>query len=182
MSVKWTPDEIANLKRLGAKGLTANEIAMEIGRAPKAVREMARKLGISYVPAKPHNQWTEAEISTLVRMTEAGRAVWEISKEIGRTSGSVTEMRRIIGARMSPQVAAAAAARRQHAGMAHVSRPYTRAELAWAAARISERAGDPQALMIAGLHTGLPWRVFEDVNIEDARRARQRVVGSEVVR
>lgn len=180
MSVKWTPAEIANLKRLGAKGLTANEIAMEIGRAPKGVREMARKLGIRYAPAKPHNQWTEAEISTLVRMTQAGRAVWEISKAIGRTSGSVTEMRRIIGARMSPQVAAAAAARRQNAGMAHVARPYTRAELAWAAARISERAGDLQALMIAGLHTGIPWPVFRDADRSDAMRWRQRIsIGGE---
>lgn len=180
MSTKWTSYEIANLKRLGAKGLTANEIAMEIGRAQKGVREMARKLGISYAPAKPHNKWSDAEIATLVRMTEAGRAVWEISKAIGRTSGSVTEMRRIIGARMSPQVAAAAAEKRQRAGMSHAVRSYTRAEIAWASAQIEARANDPQAQLIAGLHTGIPWPVFRDADRSDAMRWRQRIsIGGE---
>lgn len=180
VSIKWTPEEISALKRLGAKGLTANEIAMESGRAPKGVREMARKLGISYAPAKPHNQWTEAEIATLVRMTEEGRTATEISKAIKRTSGAVTEMRRITGARMNPQVAAAAAARRQHAGMAHVASPYTRAELAWASAQIEARANDPQAQLIAGLHTGIPWLVFRDADRSDAMRWRQRIsIGGE---
>jgi hypothetical protein len=43
----WTPDRPEELKKLAHQGMSAQEIALKLGRTTEAIQAQARRLGIS---------------------------------------------------------------------------------------------------------------------------------------
>ena len=73
---KWTPQEVARLKRLNKKGLTDKEIAEELKRTSKAVESKRLSLDLY----KPEPQWTEEKIKRLKALVAMGETDTEIAE------------------------------------------------------------------------------------------------------
>jgi len=92
---EWTAEEVGELRRLFAKGLTDKEIAERLGRtAPNAVPSRRFILGLVRLDETP---WTAEDNDTLRRMWGTTATVGEIAAVLGRSPGAVTQRRRRLG-------------------------------------------------------------------------------------
>jgi hypothetical protein len=97
---EWTAQEVRELRRLFARGLTDQEIAERLGRtAPNAIASRRFILGLVRLDEKP---WTEEDNDALRRMWDTTATVREIAAVLGRSPGAVTQRRRRLGLEPRP--------------------------------------------------------------------------------
>jgi hypothetical protein len=93
----WKPDEVAELQRLRARGLTREEISIKIGRTPQAIKTKISRLKVG----DSNQPWTKEQVEFL--KDNAGLSAADMVADLNqlgpeRTASSVkaklTEMRR----------------------------------------------------------------------------------------
>lgn len=178
MSALWTEKELATFTRMNDEGRSAAEISRATGRTISAVRSLCKR---SQRVVDRQAPWSEADRATLASLREQGVQMAEIAHRLGRTHAAVKTASVKYG--ISPRRAERAPMPPKPKSSPDSKRPqgsYSREEIAWAAAQIEARANDPQAQLIAGLHTGTPWLVFRDADRSDAMLWRRRIsIGGE---
>lgn len=181
MSTLWTETELATFMRMNDEGRSAAEIARATGRTISAVRSLCKR---SQRVVDRQAPWSEADRATLASLREQGVQMAEIAHRLGRTHAAVktASVKYGISPRRAEREPTTQKPQKPKASpdSKNPKGSYSREEIAWAAAQIEARANDPQAQLIAGLHTGIPWLVFRDADRSDAMRWRQRIsIGGE---
>ena len=88
-SPQWPADTVERLRTMRARGLTAAEIAVILGKTEQAVSMKCAKLHIPSAAAQNSKQWTADQIDELRDMYGRGFTALQIAKAMGRTLKSV---------------------------------------------------------------------------------------------
>ena len=88
-SPQWPADTVARLRTMRARGLTAAEIAVVLGKTEPAVSMKCAKLHIPSAAGQNSKQWTADQIDELRDMYGRGFTALQIAKAMGRTLKSV---------------------------------------------------------------------------------------------
>lgn len=88
-SPQWPADTVARLRTMRARGLTAAEIAVVLGKTEPAVSMKCAKLHIPSAAGQNSKQWTADQIDELRDMYGRGFTAFQIAKAMGRTLKSV---------------------------------------------------------------------------------------------
>ena len=94
----WTSDEAEELRQMAQDGVSREEMSIQLGRTPNAVKMKLQSLGL-YVPKPAARPWTPADEDALVRMYREGVPFAELAAAFGRTEGAI--LRRLILLRAS---------------------------------------------------------------------------------
>lgn len=88
-SPQWPADTVERLRTMRARGLTAAEIAVILGKTEPAVSMKCAKLHIPSAAGQNSKQWTADQIDELRDMYGRGFTALQIAKAMGRTLKSV---------------------------------------------------------------------------------------------
>ena len=88
-SPQWPADTVERLRTMRARGLTAAEIAVILGKTEPAVAMKCAKLHIPSAAGQKSIQWTADQIDELRDMYGRGFTALQIAKAMGRTLKSV---------------------------------------------------------------------------------------------
>lgn len=88
-SPQWPADTVERLRTMRARGLTAAEIAVILGKTEPAVAMKCAKLHIHSAAGQNSKQWTADQIDELRDMYGRGFTAFQIAKAMGRTLKSV---------------------------------------------------------------------------------------------
>ena len=88
-SPQWPADAVERLRTMRARGLTAAEIAVVLGKTEPAVAMKCAKLHIPSAAAQNSKQWTADQLDELRDMYGRGFTAIQIAKALGRTLKSV---------------------------------------------------------------------------------------------
>lgn len=88
-SPQWPADAVERLRTMRARGLTAAEIAVVLGKTEPAVAMKCAKLHIPSAAAQNSKQWTADQLDELRDMYGRGFTALQIAKALGRTLKSV---------------------------------------------------------------------------------------------
>lgn len=88
-SPQWPADTVERLRTMRARGLTAAEIAVILGKTEPAVAMKCAKLHIPSASGQNSKQWTADQIDELRDMYGRGFTALQIAKAMGRTLKSV---------------------------------------------------------------------------------------------
>lgn len=88
-SPQWPADTVERLRTMRARGLTAAEIAVVLGKTEPAVAMKCAKLHIPSAAAQNSKQWTADQLDELRDMYGRGFTALQIAKALGRTLKSV---------------------------------------------------------------------------------------------
>lgn len=88
-SPQWPEDTVERLRTMRARGLTAAEIAVVLGKTEPAVAMKCAKLHIPSAAGQNSKQWTADQIDELRDMYGRGFTAFQIAKAMGRTLKSV---------------------------------------------------------------------------------------------
>lgn len=88
-SPQWPADTVERLRTMRARGLTAAEIAVVLGKTEPAVAMKCAKLHIPSAAAQNSKQWTADQLDELRDMYGRGFTAIQIAKALGRTLKSV---------------------------------------------------------------------------------------------
>ena len=88
-SPQWPEDTVERLRTMRARGLTAAEIAVVLGKTEPAVAMKCCRLRITSAAAQKSKQWTADQIDELRDMYGRGFTALQIAKAMGRTLKSV---------------------------------------------------------------------------------------------
>lgn len=88
-SPQWPADTVERLRTMRARGLTAAEIAVILGKTEPAVAMKCAKLHIHSAAGQNAKQWTADQIDELRDMYGRGFTALQIAKAMGRTLKSV---------------------------------------------------------------------------------------------
>ena len=94
----WTSDEAEELRQMAQDGVSREEMSIQLGRTPNAVKMKLQSLGL-YVPKPAARPWIPADEDALVRMYREGVPFAELAAAFGRTEGAI--LRRLILLRAS---------------------------------------------------------------------------------
>ena len=94
----WTSDEAEELRQMAQDGVSREEMSIQLGRTPNAVKMKLQSLGL-YVPKPAARPWTAEDEDALVRMYREGVPFAELAAAFGRTEGAI--LRRLILLRAS---------------------------------------------------------------------------------
>ncbi len=90
-SVRWNTQEDAKLRRLVAKGLTANQIALELDRTPRAIFNRRSLLGLGLaVGVLPDRNWSEEHTAILLDGIREYLPYSAIGRKVGRSAKAVS--------------------------------------------------------------------------------------------
>ena len=84
----WTPDEVDELRRMAADGVSREDMSTQLGRTPNAVRMKLISLGL-YVPKPSSRPWTPADEAALVEQYLGGASFASLAAAFGRTEGAI---------------------------------------------------------------------------------------------
>ena len=88
-SPQWPADTVERLRTMRARGLTAAEIAVVLGKTESAVSMKCAKLHIPSAAGQNAKQWTADQLDELRDMYGRGFTALQIAKAMGRTIKSV---------------------------------------------------------------------------------------------
>ena len=88
-SSQWPAETVERLRTMRARGLTAAEIAVILGKTEPAVAMKCCRLRITSAAAQNSKQWTADQIDELRDMYGRGFTALQIAKAMGRTLKSV---------------------------------------------------------------------------------------------
>lgn len=86
---QWPAETVERLRTMRARGLTAAEIAVVLGKTEPAVAMKCAKLHIPSAAAQNSKQWTADQLDELRDMYGRGFTALQIAKAMGRTLKSV---------------------------------------------------------------------------------------------
>lgn len=88
-SPQWPADTVERLRTMRARGLTAAEIAVVLGKTESAVAMKCAKLHIPSTASLTAQAWTMEQVQSLRGMYGRGFTALQIAKAMGRTLKSV---------------------------------------------------------------------------------------------
>ena len=88
-SPQWPADTVERLRTMRARGLTAAEIAVVLGKTESAVSMKCAKLHIPSTASMKAQAWTMEQVQSLRGMYGRGFTALQIAKAMGRTLKSV---------------------------------------------------------------------------------------------
>lgn len=88
-SPQWPADTVERLRTMRARGLTAAEIAVVLGKTESAVSMKCAKLHIPSTASLTTQAWTMEQVQSLRGMYGRGFTALQIAKAMGRTVKSV---------------------------------------------------------------------------------------------
>ena len=91
-SPQWPADTVERLRTMRARGLTAAEIAVVLGKTEPAVSMKCAKLHIPSAASLTAQAWTMEQVQSLRGMYGRGFTALQIAKAMGRTLKSVYGM------------------------------------------------------------------------------------------
>lgn len=84
-SMPWTEEEIEQLKKCKASGMSHEECAVALKRSKSAIENKTHKLGISH----KDRWWTEKQILLLIKCINANLTYSQCAEKLGNTSTAV---------------------------------------------------------------------------------------------
>ncbi|KAM0707131.1 hypothetical protein Q7P35_006462 [Cladosporium inversicolor] len=100
---EWTAEELAMLSDMLKKGFKLKAVAQNLGRTWRSVQQKTQRLSLqpdsghtaTSEPAYPRRRWAKAEDDQLLRLSAMGVKFKAIASEMGRSTESVRNRRRI---------------------------------------------------------------------------------------
>ena len=84
----WTPDEVEELRRMAADGISRAEMSEQLGRTPNAIRMKLQSLGL-YVPKPAARPWTDLDDAALVKQYLEGTSFTDLATAFGRSENAI---------------------------------------------------------------------------------------------
>ena len=84
----WTPDEVDELRRMAADGVSRAEMSEQLGRTPNAIRMKLQSLGL-YVPKPAARPWTDLDDDALVRLYREGASFTTLAATFSRSEKAI---------------------------------------------------------------------------------------------
>lgn len=99
----WTPDEVAELRRMAEDDLPRTVMAAQLGRSPNAIRMKLQALGL-YVPKPAARPWTPLDDDAIVELYRSGASFATIASTFGRSENAVIKRLVYLRAGLLPEV------------------------------------------------------------------------------
>ena len=80
----WTPDEVDELRRMAADGVSRGEMSEQLGRTPNAIKMKLQSLGL-YVPKPAARPWTDLDDDALVKLYREGASFTTLAATFSRS-------------------------------------------------------------------------------------------------
>ena len=84
----WTPDEVDELRRMAADGVSRAEMSEQLGRTPNAIKMKLQSLGL-YVPKPAAKPWTDLDDDALVKLYRDGASFTTLASTFGRSEKAI---------------------------------------------------------------------------------------------
>lgn len=104
-NVEWTDEQVADLKELWGRGVSARVIAIKLGRSRKGVIGKVDRLGL--IERCPNNArrklWTDEDVSQFKELWNAGVSARKIGAQLKRAHGGIIDKAKQLGLATRPQ-------------------------------------------------------------------------------
>ena len=84
----WTPDEVDELRRMAADGVSRAEMSEQLGRTPNAIKMKLQSLGL-YVPKPAAKPWTDLDDDALVKLYREGASFTTLATTFSRSENAI---------------------------------------------------------------------------------------------
>jgi len=84
----WSSDEVDELRRMAADGVSRTEISEQLGRTPNAIKMKLQSLGL-YVPKPAAKPWTDLDDDALVKLYREGASFTTLAATFGRSENAI---------------------------------------------------------------------------------------------
>ena len=84
----WTPDELDELRRMAADGVSRAEMSEQLGRTPNAIKMKLQSLGL-YVPKPAAKPWTDLDDDALVKLYREGATFSTLAVTFSRSENAI---------------------------------------------------------------------------------------------
>ncbi|MBR5255892.1 MAG: hypothetical protein IKV62_03860 [Bacteroidales bacterium] len=84
----WTPDEVEELRRMAADGISRADMSEQLGRTPNSIRMKLQSLGL-YTPKPAAKPWTPLDDDALVKLYREGASFTTLSSTFGRSENAI---------------------------------------------------------------------------------------------
>jgi len=84
----WTPDEVDELRRMAADGVSRAEMSEQLGRTPNAIKMKLQSLGL-YVPKPAAKPWTDLDDDALVKLYREGASFTTLAATFSRSENAI---------------------------------------------------------------------------------------------
>ena len=84
----WTADEVDELRRMAADGISRAEMSEQLGRTPNAIRMKLQSLGL-YVPKPAAKPWTDLDDDALVKLYREGASFTTLAATFSRSENAI---------------------------------------------------------------------------------------------
>ena len=84
----WTADELDELRRMAADGVSRAEMSEQLGRTPNAIKMKLQSLGL-YVPKPAARPWTDLDDDALVKLYREGASFTTLAATFSRSENAI---------------------------------------------------------------------------------------------
>ena len=84
----WSSDEVDELRRMAADGVSRAEMSEQLGRTPNAIKMKLQSLGL-YVPKPAAKPWTDLDDDALVKLYREGASFTTLAATFGRSENAI---------------------------------------------------------------------------------------------
>ena len=101
----WTADEAEELRQMAQDGISREEMSVQLGRTPNAIKMKLQSLGL-YVPKPAARPWTAEDQDALVKQYREGAAIATLAAAFGRSENAIMHRLILLRAGLLPEPAA----------------------------------------------------------------------------
>ena len=84
----WSSDEVDELRRMAADGVSRAEMSEQLGRTPNAIKMKLQSLGL-YVPKPAAKPWTDLDDDALVKLYREGASFTTLAATFSRSENAI---------------------------------------------------------------------------------------------
>ena len=84
----WSSDEVDELRRMAADGVSRAEMSEQLGRTPNAIKMKLQSLGL-YVPKPAARPWTDLDDDALVKLYREGASFTTLAATFSRSENAI---------------------------------------------------------------------------------------------
>ena len=98
----WSSDEVDELRRMAADGVSRTEISEQLGRTPNAIKMKLQSLGL-YVPKPAARPWTDLDDDALVKLYREGASFTTLAATFSRSENAILKRLILLRAGILPE-------------------------------------------------------------------------------
>ena len=84
----WASDEVDELRRMAADGVSRAEMSEQLGRTPNAIKMKLQSLGL-YFPKPAARPWTDLDDDALVKLYREGASFTTLAATFSRSENAI---------------------------------------------------------------------------------------------